>query len=245
MSDLDPEAQEFYKQVINILNKAKLPFLVGGTFAVRLYTGIERETKDIDFFCKASDYPKILATLKQEGFKTEVTDERWLAKATKGKYFVDFIFSSGNIIHPVDSNWFIDTPKAKLYGLSVNLIPLQYLIWSKMFVQDRYKYDGADVSHLILKQHEKIDWDILINQMDPYWEVLFQHLLFFRFIYPSERGVVPKKIMRTLQERLESQLETPIPKDKVCRGRLFSRHDFEDDVKKWGYAGISESYTKE
>ena len=30
MSDLDPEAQRFYKEVIEILNKSKLPFLVGG-----------------------------------------------------------------------------------------------------------------------------------------------------------------------------------------------------------------------
>jgi hypothetical protein len=238
MSDTDLEAQQFYKEVIIVLNKNRLPFLVGGTFAVRLYTDIERETKDIDFFVKASDYPKILLVLKGEGFKTEVVDERWMAKATKGKYFVDFIFSSGNSIHPVDTSWFDSAPKAKLYNHTVHLIPLQYLIWSKMFVQDRYKFDGADVAHLILKHHENIDWNKLISQMDPYWEVLFQHLLFFRFVYPSDRGFVPKKIMKELQNRLKLQLETPIPQDKVCRGRLYSRHDFEIDLQKWGYADI-------
>ena len=66
------------------------------------------------------------------------------------------------------------------------------LIVSKMFIQDRYRYDGADVAHVILRAHDRIDWEHLLRYMEPYWEVLLTHLLNFRFIYPTERDLIPE-----------------------------------------------------
>jgi hypothetical protein len=232
------DAEKYYKGVIKLLNKNKLPFLVGGTFAVRIYTGIERETKDIDFFCKAGDYPKILTFLKEAGYKILIEDERWIAKASKGKFFVDFIWGSANAIAPVDDSWFVDAPSAKLYGEKIKLLPVQYLIWAKVFVQDRYKYDGADVAHLILKQNQVIDWKKLLDQMEMYWEVLFQHVINFRFVYPSERKAIPKWLVEELVQRVSRQLTMPYPEKKICRGRLFSRSDYLIDIQKWGYADL-------
>ena len=58
------EAQEFYLDVIRILNENDLNFMLGGGFAMFNYTGIVRDSKDLDIFCKPSEYPKILkATL--------------------------------------------------------------------------------------------------------------------------------------------------------------------------------------
>ena len=42
------------------LSSLGLPFLLAGTYAVSAYTGITRPTKDLDIFCKAGDYPRIL-----------------------------------------------------------------------------------------------------------------------------------------------------------------------------------------
>src|SRR5690606_25411645 len=47
------EQEAFYAEAIKSITKAKIPFLVAGTFAVSAYTGISRETKDFDIFCKA------------------------------------------------------------------------------------------------------------------------------------------------------------------------------------------------
>jgi hypothetical protein len=41
---------------------------------------LRRPTKDIDIFCKAGDYPKILNKFTSLGYKTQVLDERWIAK---------------------------------------------------------------------------------------------------------------------------------------------------------------------
>ena len=32
-------------------------------------------------------------------------------------------------------------------------------LWSKAFVMERERYDGADVAHLILAHGERLDWD--------------------------------------------------------------------------------------
>jgi hypothetical protein len=45
--------------------------LVGGTLAVSTYTGLPPQ-KHVDVFCKAGDYPRILAHFRRHGFDTEV-----------------------------------------------------------------------------------------------------------------------------------------------------------------------------
>ncbi len=118
----------------------------------------------------------------------------------------------------------------------MRLVPPTQFVWSKIFVQDRYRYDGADVAHMILKRHEDIDWRQLLSHMEMYWEVLLIALLNFRFIYPSERNLVPRWIMDELLERLQAQLEMPSPDMRVCRGRIFSPRDYLIDVSEWGFS---------
>ena len=85
---------------------------------------------------------------------------------------------------------------------TVRILPPTEFVWSKAFVQDRDRYDGADIAHVMLKEHENIDWRRLLTYMEPYWEVLLTHLLNFRFIYPTERDRVPQWLMDELTERL-------------------------------------------
>jgi len=54
-------AESFYAEAIRELVASGIPFLLAGTYAVCAYTEISRQTKDLDVFCKAGDYPRILA----------------------------------------------------------------------------------------------------------------------------------------------------------------------------------------
>src|SRR4051794_23451365 len=107
-------AEQFYADALRVLADNTIPFLIGGTYALNEYTGIHRETKDIDIFCKASDYPKIITVFKEKGFKTKV-DDRWLAKIYSGKYFIDIIFSTVTGVCTVDDTWFEHAPTVKIY----------------------------------------------------------------------------------------------------------------------------------
>lgn len=236
---ISSKAKDFYTDLLKHLVKTKIPFLMAGTFALSHYTGIVRPTKDMDIFCKAGDYPRILNTLAKKGFKTEVLDERWLAKAHYKNNFVDVIFGVINGVWSVDDTWFEKAPTAKILSVPVKVLPPEELIWSKVFRMSRSRSDMADVNHLILKLSPTLDWKRLLTRMEQQWEVLFSILLFFRFIYPSEREVIPKWLMDELTDRLHNQRNAPIPKEKVCRGQVFSSSDYEIDIHEWGYKNIS------
>lgn len=234
----NPEAEAFYVEAIRELADLGIPYLLAGTYAVSAYTGITRETKDLDVFCKAGDYPRILAHFKDLGYAVEIEDERWLGKVFKGRHFFDVIFASSNGTMPVGDAWLEHARTIEIFGSQVRIIGPTELIWSKCFIQLRHRYDGADIAHVILRAHDQIDWQRLLGYMELHWEVLLVHLLNFRWIYPAERDRIPAWLMDELLERLEKQRQLPTPQMKVCRGRMYSRVDYEIDVKEWGYADV-------
>ena len=63
------EANAFYKEVLEILNGSGADYMLGGAFAILHYTGIYRDTKDLDVFCKASACPKFLKTFAEKGIQ--------------------------------------------------------------------------------------------------------------------------------------------------------------------------------
>jgi predicted nucleotidyltransferase len=231
-----PAAEAFYSEVLQLMAKSEIPFLVSGTYALASYTGIDRPTKDVDVFAEAGDSLKLLHYFKEHGFDVEIVDERWLARITRGELFVDVIYNMPTVTTHVTDEWFTNAPTFELFGAKVRMVPPTQFIWSKIFVQDHHRYDGADVAHMILKKHDDIDWKQLLSHMELYWEVLLIALLNFRFIYPSERHVVPRWLMDELMERLRDQYDVKGPGRKVCRGRIFSPRDYAVDVEKWGYS---------
>jgi hypothetical protein len=58
-------AEAFYADALRELSKLGLPFLLAGTYAFSVYTGITRATKDLDILCKPSDYPRILQRFQE------------------------------------------------------------------------------------------------------------------------------------------------------------------------------------
>ncbi len=234
----NPEAEAFYIDALRELNATGIPFLLAGTYALSAYTGITRQTKDLDIFCKAGDYTRILAHFRSLGHAIEVEDDRWLGKVFKGKHFFDVIFASSNGTMPIGDEWFENARQIELFGIPVRIVGPTELIWSKCFIQLRHRYDGADIAHTILKAHSQIDWDRLLGYMEVHWEVLLTQLLNFRWIYPTERDNVPAWLLDELLDRLSKQRQLPPPQMKVCRGRMFSRIDYEPDVKLWGFADV-------
>lgn len=232
-------ADQVYAKVLKVLSKSKINFLVGGTFAFRKYTGVSRETKDMDIFCKAGDFPRLLKVLEENGFKSRMHDTRWIAKAYFDNYYVDIIFATPSGIWYVDDSWFINAPQVTIQGAKVRLIPPEEMIWCRAYIMNRDRYDGADINHLILKKGKELDWKRLLNRMEMHWELLLVHLLNFRFVYPSEREMIPKWLMNELIERLEHQLDLPKPRDKTTRGPLLSHNQYNVDTEKWGFKTIT------
>ncbi|HLW48976.1 MAG TPA: hypothetical protein VKW09_14580 [bacterium] len=234
------EAERFYAEALRGLVHSRLPFMIGGAYALRVYAGIIRHTKDLDVFCARRDRGRIVRLLSRFGDRVERHDPTWIIKVFRGDLFIDVIFGSGNGICHVDQRWFKHARPARLLGSRVRLIPPEEMIWSKAFVQDRYRFDGADIAHILRREGRGLDWRRLLDRMRPEWEVLLAHLMNVRFIYPGERDIVPDWVLHELLARLEQDQSLAVrdrpPRAPVCRGTLLTPHDYVEDVTAWGYA---------
>lgn len=236
MEDVVREIHPFYRETLALLRECGEEFLVGGGFAFCFYTGIARYTKDLDIFCRSSQVPRVLQFFAQRGYRVEQTDVRWLAKVFKDDHFMDIIFDSPNNICSVDDTWFQHSTAAAFEGIPVRLIPVEELIWCKTFVQNRERFDGADVNHLLVRQGMHLDWHRLLFRLDRHWQLLLAELLIFQFIYPSAfQEIVPRKLMEELLQRAAQQYDIPPTVEKICRGPLIDQTQYATDILDWHY----------
>jgi hypothetical protein len=232
------EAAPFYCALLQTLQRHKLPFLIGGAFGFAQLTGIRRPTKDLDIFIRQRDWDRLAGLAADCGYRTELTFPHWLGKVHSDCGFVDVIFNSGNGLSPVDDSWFDHAPDAQVLGMQVKLMPVEEKIWTKGFIMERERFDGADVAHLIHACALSIDWQRLLQLFGPHWRVLLAHLVLFGFIYPGERNLVPDWLMDQLGERLREETHSPAPANAQCAGTLLSREQYLPDVAQRGYEDV-------
>jgi len=225
----------FYKDVLTSLIGAEIPFLVGGAYAFRYYTGIVRDTKDLDLFLRSSDQARAMTLLANRGYPTEHTAPHWLTKIRHEREYVDLIVGLANGIGTVTDSWFDAAVPNELFGIPVRLIPAEEMLWSKAFIFERDRFDGADINHLIRAQGSKLDWRRLRDLFGDQWPVFLAHLVMYRYVYPAERDAVPEWLWKDLLLKAESQLSERGPAD-VCYGTLLARTQYQVDVEQWKYA---------
>lgn len=230
------EAHAFYKEALEALNETGVPYMLGGAFALFHHTGIYRDTKDLDVFCRSGDYPTILKYFAARGYRTELTDVRWLAKVFKGDYFIDIIFDTVNNICTVDDSWFNHAAKGDFVGMPVLFLSAEELIWCKIYVQNRERFDGADVNHVILKTGKNLDWKRILSRLEQHWHLLLSQILSFQFVYPSDFAeVIPKWLFDELIRRAQEQYDLPASVARICRGPIIDQTQYNIDIKEWDY----------
>jgi hypothetical protein len=234
--ELEPATHAFYVDLMHRLQEARVPFLIGGTYACECYTGLPRRTKDLDLFLRKSDFPRAMKVAEAGGYRTENTAPHWLGKIFQDGDFIDVIYSSGNKVCHVDDDWFAHAVEDTVLGVPVLLCPVEEQVWSKAFIMERERFDGADVIHLLHARAEQLDWARLLSRFGAYWRVLLSHLVLLEFVYPNE-NVVPRAVLATLARRLtdEEPERELLPAEKVCYGTILSRTQYHIDVGHWGY----------
>ena len=231
---IPPETLAFYRRAVDTLLEAGMPFLVGGSYAFERYTGISRHSKDFDIFARESDTERILDVLARIGCRPERTFPHWLAKAYLGDDYVDVIYGGGSGIAMVDEEWFEHSVEGVVLGARVRLIPAEEMIWSKAFVMERERYDGADIAHIMLRQGAHLDWQRLLRRFGEDWRLLMSYVVLFGYVYPSERDRIPQWVVDALAGRLCQEAATPPPAENVCRGPVISRLQYLHDIHEWG-----------
>jgi hypothetical protein len=239
------EEREIYQRALRALNEAGIPYVITGTYAIYEYTGIYRETKDLDVFVEPQQLEATFQVLKQAGFIARLEQAHWLAKAIDGKYFVDVIFGMGNGLALVDSGWYEHSTPAILAAHPVRVAPPEELIWHRLFISERHRQDMADIAHLILCMGDRLDWDRLLRRTGEHWPLLLAHLQTFSYVYPETQRRVPREVMAELLERARAELERERTGVPVTRGTVISRFSFAIDVNEWGFSDVRRRMVEE
>ena len=112
-----PEEGRIYGEALDALDHADLPYMLGGALALSAYTGIWRNTKDLDVFVPAEAVTRVLQVLEEAGFETEISEPHWLAKARKEEIFVDVIHANDSGAVTVDESWFATRRRSRFWGV--------------------------------------------------------------------------------------------------------------------------------
>jgi hypothetical protein len=122
---LAEDQQAIYQKALRILNESGVKYAVGASFARHAYTSIWRPTKDLDVFIKPEDLWTVMNAFKSAGFKTEIREEHWLAKAWKKDYFIDLIFGQGHGLFSINDDVFEGSKQGEVLGEWTYLIPIE------------------------------------------------------------------------------------------------------------------------
>lgn len=237
-----PEAErEVYREALDALNGTGIPYVVSGLYAVHAYTGVYRETKDLDLLVTPDVVVPVAETLKAVGFKVELKEEHWLAQGFRNGAQVDFIFGMANGIGFIDDAWYENSRPGILAAAQVRVAPPEELIWHRLFIGERHRFDMADVSHLLLHRGPDLAWERLLERVGSHWRLLLSQIHFFDFTYPGHRGRIPASVRAELRrleaadEEAEDELEDAGEAAPLTRGTLLSRYSFAIDVNEWGF----------
>jgi hypothetical protein len=234
-----PEQESLFREVIELMERNRVPFAVSGAFALHEHTGIWRDTKDLDLFLPAGEVAGALQLLERDGFAVDVPDAVWLAKARRGDYFVDLITGMSNAVVRVDLSWIQRARRAEIFGSYARVLAPEELIASKVFVTRRERFDGADICHVIYKTRGEFSWNRLLDLLGEHWQMLYWHLVLYHYVYPSATGYVPGEVWNELQQRFKVELAHP-NRAMDFRGSLVDEYLFNIDVAEWGKRNILE-----
>ena len=235
--EFPPEQRALFCEVLQHLNRAHIPYVVSGAFALQQHTGIWRNTKDLDLFLTSESVPKALRCLQEQGFETEVRDPVWLAKAHRDGYFVDLITGMSNAVITVDESWIDRSSPCVVLGVKTRVLAPEELIASKLFVNFRERFDGADIVHIIYGTRGAIDWQRLLQIVGEHWELVLWELLLFHYVYPGQQDYVPRHIWNDLLARFKAQVDSGSA-NLPFRGSLIDEKMFSIDMKEWGMENL-------
>lgn len=232
---IPPHERVVFAKALRALNRAGVPYVVSGLYALHHYTGIYRKTKDLDLLFGPGAVLEAARALRADGFTTRLEGAHWLGKVFLDEVMIDLVFGMANGLHLIDHVWYRHARAGRLADVPVRVAPPEELIFHRLFIAERHRSDAADVVHLIMLRGSELDWRRLIDRTGDYWRLLLAQLLFFDFAYPGRRREVPDWVRAELLARAQAErLEVGVD-PAVAQGTLVSRFSFAIDVNEWGF----------
>jgi hypothetical protein len=208
---IGPAEWQVYRRVMEEAKRAGVRFAFGGAFATAVYTGELRNTKDFDFYITLRDRPAMIEAITRAGLHDHYDrlgyDREWIYRASAADVIVDAIWAMANQRAQVDEYWLTTGPEVTIQGERMRAIPIEELIWSKLYVLQRDRTDWGDVLNLIAAQAGDVDWNHLLDRLAEDAPLLAAALSLFGWLAPNRARDIPKQVW------LQLGLTQPEPKD--------------------------------
>jgi hypothetical protein len=199
---IEPDEWRVYRRVIEEARSSGVRFAFGGAFATAVYTGELRSTKDFDFYLMPRDREAMISAIIRAGLTDHYErlpyDRKWIYRASTGDVIVDVIWAMANLRAWVDERWLTAGPEVMIHGEPLRAIPIEELIWSKLYVLQRDRSDWGDVLNLIDARADDIDWDHLLDRLAEDAPLLGGALSIFGWLSPSRARDIPEPVWRGL-----------------------------------------------
>jgi hypothetical protein len=227
-------ARSEYRQTLRALGAAGLSAVIGGAWAVEHYVRLGRATRDVDVMVSPAELPRALAVLVERGGWV-VGNDRVQTRVLVGDVEIDLVHHVAQGERAVGPEWLNHAQPGRLFGYATLVAAPEELVWSKLFVAARHRFDGADVVHLLRSRGKTFNWERLERHCAGEPELLLGFLTFFAFCYPSERDLVPAELWDRLSTVFLASADRDAP--PLCRGPLLDRRSFTFDVQQKGFQG--------
>jgi hypothetical protein len=197
--DRIPQAEwSVYQRVMREARSAGIDFAFGGAFATAVYTGELRNTKDFDFYILPEDRDRMRHAIGRAGlpdlYDRLPYDRSWIFRGGIDGVIVDAIWAMANQRAQVDARWMTHGPEVMIRGERLRAIPIEELIWAKLYIVQRTRCDWIDVINLIDARAGGIEWEHVLARLEADAPLLAGVLSVFGWLAPDRAQDIPPPI---------------------------------------------------
>lgn len=201
-SDVPDEEWSVYDRVFAALGRERIPFAIGGGRAKQCYSGVLRQTKDLDIYVLPSDRDVAIRATVSAGmadyYDRKPYDRKWIYRSCQDDFIVDIIWAMANQRAQVDQVWIYNGPHVEARGKCFRLVPPEELIWAAIYILQRDRSDWPDALNLLAATAETLDWDHLLGRVAGDAPLLGALVDVFQWLSPADARHVPSSVHQRL-----------------------------------------------
>ncbi len=196
------EEWRLYRQVLDALDQRAVPYALGGGLAFSAYARRWRDTKDLDLFVRPADRERAIEGVQSAGFSDYFDqlpyDRHWIFRGFRDGLIADVIWQMVNNRAEVDPTWLSCGPQITIWETPIRLLPVEELIWSKLYVLQRDRCDWPDLLNILCWEGATLNWQHLLHRVGTDAPILGGLLNIFRWLCPDTAQRLPGWIWPSL-----------------------------------------------
>ena len=149
------EIEHALKRAAAALNRAEVPYLLGGSLASWARGGPETR-HDLDLMIKPEDVERSLEALSEAGMRPERPPEDWLVKAWDGDTLVDLIYCPKGL--PMDDDVIARGEQLSVLGMEIRVMALEDVMATKLMALTEHSLRYEGLLQIARALREQIDW---------------------------------------------------------------------------------------